>query len=102
MTENKYYDGTKLLSMKDINGLKPELFMCTTNRSGGKTTYFGRLLINRFLKYGKKFCLIYRYNYELDDVSNKFFKDLQTLFFRNYTMESERCASGIYHSLFLN
>lgn len=102
MSENKYYDGTKLLSMKDINGLKPELFLCTTNRSGGKTTYFGRLLINRFLKYGKKFCLIYRYNYELDDVSNKFFKDLQTLFFSNYTMESERCASGIYHSLFLN
>lgn len=53
MSENKYYDGTKLLSMKDINGLKPELFLCTTNRSGGKTTYFGRLLINRFLKYGK-------------------------------------------------
>ena len=68
--------------MKDINGLKPELFLCTTNRSGGKTTYFGRLLINRFLKYGKKFCLIYRYNYELDDVSNKFFKDFQTLFFQ--------------------
>ena len=58
MSENKYYDGTKLLSMKDINGLKPELFLCTTNRSGGKTTYFGRLEVNRFLKYGKKFCLI--------------------------------------------
>ena len=28
MSENKYYDGTKLLSMKDINGLKPELFLC--------------------------------------------------------------------------
>lgn len=35
----KYYDGTKLLSMLDINGNKPEIYMCTTNRTGGKTTY---------------------------------------------------------------
>lgn len=28
-----YYDGTKLLSMKDINGKNPELFMVTTNRT---------------------------------------------------------------------
>ena len=45
-----YYDGTKLLSMLHINGRKPEIYMCTTNRTGGKTTYFGRLCVNRFLK----------------------------------------------------
>lgn len=65
---SKYYDGTKLLSMKDINGKTPEILLCTTNRTGGKTTYFGRLCLNRFLKYGEKFCLIYRFNYELDDI----------------------------------
>lgn len=43
---NKYYDGTRLLSMLDANGNKPEIYICTTNRTGGKTTYFGRLLIN--------------------------------------------------------
>ena len=52
---NKYYDGTKLLSMVDINGNKPEIYMCTTNRTGGKTTYFGRLCINRFLDKNEKF-----------------------------------------------
>ena len=32
--ENKtYYDGTKLLSLKDINGNTPELYICTSNRS---------------------------------------------------------------------
>ena len=51
----KYYDGTKLLSMKDINGNTPEIYMCTTNRTGGKTTYFGRLCVNRFLKHKEKF-----------------------------------------------
>ena len=33
-----FYDGTKLLSLTDINREKPELYMCTTNRTGGKTT----------------------------------------------------------------
>src|SRR5699024_10322666 len=92
--KNKYYDGTKLLSMLDINGNKPEIYMCTTNRTGGKTTYFGRLLINRYLDKGEKFCLIYRYNYELDDVAEKFFKDLNTLFFPEYEMISRRRANG--------
>ena len=86
----KYYDGTKLLSMTDINGNKPEIYMCTTNRTGGKTTYFGRLCINRFLDKGEKFGLIYRYNYELDDITDKFFKDIGSLFFPNMTMTSKR------------
>lgn len=98
----KYYDGTKLLSMLDINGNKPEIYMCTTNRTGGKTTYFGRLCINRFLDKGEKFGLIYRYNYELDDIVDKFYKDLGSLFFPSHTMTSKRRASGIFHELFLD
>lgn len=99
---NKYYDGTKLLSMLDINGNKPEIYMCTTNRTGGKTTYFGRLCINRFLDKNEKFGLIYRYNYELDDIADKFYKDLGSLFFPGYTMTSKRRAKGTFQELFLN
>ena len=97
-----YYDGTKLLSMLDINGRKPEIYMCTTNRTGGKTTYFARLLVNRFLDKNEKFCLIYRYNYELDDCAQKFFKDINGLFFKGKTMTSKRKASGIFHELYLD
>lgn len=100
--DTKYYDGTKLLSMLDINGRKPELYLCTTNRTGGKTTYFSRLLVNRFLDRGEKFGLIYRFNYELDDCADKFFKDIGNLFFKGKTMESKRRASGIFHELFLD
>lgn len=100
MAEAKYYDGTKLLSMKDLNGKTPELYLCTTNRTGGKTTYFGRLAVNRFMKSGRKFALLYRYNYELDDVADKFFKDLKGLFFSHYNMISKRRANGIFHELF--
>ena len=96
-----YYDGTKLLSLLDINGNQPEIYLCTTNRSGGKTTYFNRYAVNKFLKQGKKFCLIYRYNYELDDVGTKFFKDIQQLFFKDYAIRDVRCANGIYHELFI-
>lgn len=99
---NKYYDGTKLLSMLDIKGNKPEIYLCTTNRTGGKTTYFGRLCVNRFLDKGEKFGLLYRYNYELDDVVDKFYKDLGSLFFNGHTMTSKRRASGIFHELFLD
>ena len=98
----KYYDGTKLLSMLDINGNKPEIYMCTTNRTGGKTTYFGRLCINRFLDKGERFGLLYRYNYELDDIADKFYKDLGSLFFPTYTMQSKRRAKGTFQELFLN
>lgn len=99
---SKYYDGTKLLSMLDINGNKPEIYMCTTNRTGGKTTYFGRLCINRFLDKNEKFGLLYRYNYELDDIVEKFYKDLGSLFFPGYTMTSKRRAKGTFQELFLN
>lgn len=97
----QYYDGTKLLSLMDINGDKPEIYAVTTNRSGGKTTYFGRLCVRKFLKGEGKFGLIYRFNYELDNVADKFFKDIGALFFPRYYMRSERRAQGIYHELFL-
>lgn len=102
MKQQRYYDGTKLLSLKDINGNKPEIYMCTTNRTGGKTTYFGRLCVNAFLKKGEKFGLIYRYNYELDNVVEKFYKDIGSLFFHGHEMTAKRRASGIFHELFLD
>lgn len=99
---NQYYDGTKLLSMLDIEGNKPELYLCTTNRTAGKTTYFGRMFVKRFLDKGEKFGLIYRFNYELDDCADKFFRDIGRLFFKDMDMSSKRKASGIYHELFLD
>lgn len=98
---SKYYDGTKLLSLSDINGEKPEIYMCTTNRTGGKTTYFSKLLVNRFRKYGEKFMLISRFSYEMSDIADKFFKDIQGLFFKDYIMTAKRKADGVYYELFL-
>lgn len=98
---SEYYDGTKLLSMKDINGETPELYLCVTNRTAGKTTYFGRLLVNRFLKSGRKFVILYRFAYEMSGVSDKFFKDLRSLFFPQYNMTDKSMANGAYREIFL-
>ena len=99
-TEPIYYDGTKLLSMLDIDGNKPEIYLCTTNRTGGKTTFFNRMMINGFMKRKEKFLLLYRFNYELDDVEEKFFKDIQGLFFSNYYMTSESICKGKIRRLY--
>lgn len=100
--ENVYYDGTKLLSMKDINGKTPEIFICSTNRSGGKTTWFNRWVTKRFIENNEKFMLIYRFNYELTDIANKFFKEIHRLFFPTHEMTSKSMSKGIYHELFLD
>ena len=97
-----FYDGTKLLSLKDINSEQPEIYLCTSNRNAGKTTYFARLCVNQYIKKGEKFGIIYRFNYELDECADKFFKDINKLFFNGYTMTSKRKAAGIFHELFLN
>ena len=96
----QFYDGTKLLSMKDLDGMKPEIFMCTTNRTGGKTVYFTRLCVNRYKRDRSKFMLVYRFNYELDDCANKFFKDVNNLFFKGDVMTNKRKAAGIYMNCF--
>ena len=88
--------------MKDINGNKPEIYMCTTNRTGGKTTWFNRYMVNSFLKEKGKFCLVYRYKYELDAIADKFFKCIGELFFTNMVMQTERKAQGTYIELFLS
>lgn len=97
-----YYDGTKLLSLKDIDGHDPEIYMCTSNRTAGKTTFFSRWFVRRFLNNKEKFMLLYRFNYELEDVANQFFKDIKGLWFDGHEMESKARARGIYHDLYLD
>lgn len=96
----KYYDGTKLLSLKDINGKQPEIYICTTNRSGGKTTWFNRYAFKRWKEGRGKFLLLYRFDYELDNVAEKFFKDIKPLFFPECDIVGKKKARGVFYELF--
>ena len=98
---SKYYEPNKLLNMKDLNGRKPAIYICDGNRSSGKTTAFYKLAVDEFLQEGKKFCLFYRYKYELDDCAGKFFDVIKTIFFPNYEMTSKCGSGGMYHYLFI-
>ena len=96
-----YYDGTKLLSLLDCNGDKPEIYICTSNRTAGKTTFFNKYVLNRFIKHEEKFALLYRYTSELDNCADNFFKDIEDLFFSGYKMKSVKMEKGMYHYLYL-
>lgn len=102
MNDNIHYDGTRLLSLMDINGKKPEIYIASSNRTGGKTTYFNRFAVNGYKNKKEKFMLIYRYKYEIQDVAEKFFKDINALFFPGDRMTEKTKANGIYKELFLN
>lgn len=97
-----YYSGEKILSLKDINGKQPELYFICGDRSAGKTVFFNRYFIRRFLKNNEKFILLYRYKYELDNVANKFFAEIKNLFFPNLEMIDKKKAGGLYSELYLN
>lgn len=99
---SKYYDGTKLLSLLDINKCKPEIYICATNRTAGKTIFFNRMLINHVLKKKTKFLLLYRYGYELENIPDSFFKDIGKLFFQKYKFTSVKKRKGVYYELYLN
>lgn len=98
----EYYNGTKILSLMDIDGKKPELYVITTNRTAGKTVFFGRYFINRFLKYGEKFILLYRYINELSNVSCSFFNDIKGLYFNDNVMTEKKMNKGLYVELRLD
>ena len=98
-----YYNGNQLLNKKDINGEVPEIYICTSNRSAGKTTFFSHYVIENFKKNNmNKFMILYRYKYELDSCADKFFKDIKNIYYTKNIMTSKKAANGLFHNLFLD
>lgn len=107
----KYYNPSKLLNMKDLDGNTPEIFICTTNRTGGKTTAFTDVVVDNFLckekynfkclKKGGKFMFLYRFTSELKHLGDKIFKDVGELFYPESVMRSVN-YNDEYVELFLD
>lgn len=100
--KKQFYDGTKLISLKDLDGNEPEIYMCVGNRTAGKSYYFKRLLVRKFQKKKEKFCLLVRFSYELDGIAENFFKDLQQIDFPASTMTDKKIAKGLFVELELD
>lgn len=100
--EEKFYDGTKLLSMMDIDGKKPEIYMCTTNRLGGKTTFVNRWRFKKFLKEKKKTIWLYRWQNEIDSAPDTLFENTIPNFFPGVEYDGDVKGQGKYCNLYLN
>ena len=95
-----YYNGYKLLQQTDTDGKTPMFYMVNSNRTAGKTTFFNRYVYDMFLKTGRKFILLYRYQQQLSQVDDKFFKDIRGLFFQNMEMKSKADTKNGFAELF--
>lgn len=100
-TKEPFYSGYKLLSMVDRTKKRPEIYISTTNRSAGKTTFFNGYCLHNYLKKGKKFLLLYRHKYELSSCVDGYFHDIQVLFFRDLTMKQETGVKDVFQKLFV-
>lgn len=89
-----FYNGNKLLSLMDINGKPPELLFCCGNRTAGKTFFFKRYMLRRFVKYGEKFVVFVRF---IDDISNcadGFFADIGPIAFPGHSLTQASILHG--------
>ena len=98
----KHYDGTKILSMLDLDGKKPEIYLITSNRTDGKTTYMARWLTKRFKEHGDQFMFVVRHKDQLSNISNTFFHGVQQLFFQDDIMTHKVKDNGLYAEMYLN
>lgn len=100
---SKYYDGTKILTLKDIDGDSPTFYLVVGNRTAGKTFFFKRLLLRKFKRYAQKFIVLVRYRNDLEDLDKTFFKDIESIEkeFRGHKFES-KLISDLYLEFFLD
>lgn len=97
-----FYDGYRLLSYNDRENKKPELYFSTSNRCGGKTTFFQSYFIHRFLKKGKKFFLLYRTQNELTGVAEAIQKNSCELFFSGLKITEKQHPSKSFSYLYVS
>lgn len=99
---SNFYDGTKLLTLKDLEGNTPEIYMCVGNRTAGKTYYFKRMLLRRYLKTGSKFCVLVRYSYEISAMQDSFFKDVHEIDYPDNVFGYEKVGKDLYTKLLVD
>ena len=98
----QYYDGTKILNMKDLEGLTPSIYLISSNRSAGKTSYFLKLSLEEFINQKRKVILMYRNQYELNG-AYKIYDDVMNIYGDlNGDITTQAIAKGLFYELFYN
>lgn len=102
MSDHFYNEGGDLLSKRDIDGKKPEIFICVGNNTAGKTFYWTRYRLKKFLKTGEKTLFVYRWQTELPDCAEKILKDVNGTLNMGLKYHDEPYAGGIARQIFVN
>ena len=95
-----FYNGNKLMSLLDLNYKKPEIFMCCGNRTAGKTFFFKRWVLRRFVAYREKFVIFVRFIDDMPNVVEGFFADIGPLAFYGHTMSQKPIMHGKSYELY--
>lgn len=98
----RYYNGQKLLNTKDLDNKEPAIYIITSNRSDGKTTYFLKYGLEQFKKHGKKTMHMFRRSYELNATNELYAGVLELYPDLGVEMKCIAHAKGLYYELFLD
>lgn len=89
-----FYIGNKLLSLRDLNGNKPEIFMCCGNRTAGKTFFFKRWFVKRALEKHERFVVFVRQVEAIKDAYMGFWADIGPIVWPNKQMTQRPLLHG--------
>lgn len=100
--ENIYYNNNKLLTLKDINGKKPEIFICDGNRTAGKSYSFKSTLLRNWFKKGEQFALIVRNKTDCKGYYASFWKDIGTDKYPDKECSEKLVADGTFYQILID
>lgn len=105
MKNDGYYHVERLLTLKDKNGLPPDIYIVDGNRTAGKSYSIKCRQVSDFLKDKYKpenqFIYLYRNLVDMKNCSDTYFGDIEQEF-DGYVMTEKSLMNGTLKQLFLN
>lgn len=98
--KSDYYSGRNLLTMKDLNGNDPEIFVSQTLRSFGKTTFYNVMLWEGWIKFKHVFGIQMRHKYEIKGAEDVFISTIQPFYSEKIELETKKYQDGGVVGLF--
>lgn len=102
--KSKYYSCNYLLTLKDMNGKKPDIYIADGNRTAGKSVSFKKVLTDTYLRKGRiaQFYYLFRYKTDMQNISDMFFGDIQRLFYQDHEMTEKKLFDGAIVQLLID
>lgn len=92
--KQEFYRGDKIFTMKDINGCEPWLHFIMGNRTAGKTFYFKKWMVKRWLETGERFSVFVRFIDDIPCVAAGYWADVGPICFPKKEMTQKPLLKG--------